>query len=154
MKYITGKTYHKKTVKNVLLDIPKGTEVELIDNLLYLGNEPICYITSGQSHEYFARNDDGNGLERYKLSHQIVDKIIEIVSAYNERYKAIVLSFDENTTDDEKVKAFASLEDTVSEAYKKIKVVLPRGVDNFNNKLTTYFYNAEIEQLEQILRVL
>ena len=148
MEYIVCKTYEKRG-----LVLERGELVENIDHTLYKGKTQLCYDTSYNAYHHFARNDDGKGLERFELCEQIVSRISELVVEYNENYGRIVGSFTENTTDDEKVNALATLVDTVGEAYRKIKVVIPNGLKDGDN-LCFGFYNAEIEQLEQVLRVI
>ena len=148
MEYIVCKTYEKKG-----LVLERGELVENNGHTLFKGKTPLCYDTSYNAYHHFARNDDGKGLERFELCEQIESRIREIVVEYNENYYRIVNSFTENTTDDEKVNALATLVDTVGEAYRKIKVVIPNGLKDGDN-LCFGFYNAEIEQLEQVLRVI
>ena len=148
MEYIVCKTYEKRG-----LVLERGELVENIGHTLYKGKTELCYDTSYNAYHHFARNDDGKGYERFELCEQIESRIREIVAEYNENYYRIVNSFTENTTDDEKVNALASLVDTVGETYRKIKVVIPNGLKDGDN-LCFGFYNAEIEQLEQVLRVI
>lgn len=75
MQYITIKCYKRQAIGGYL-NLPYGTPVEKHDDgLLYYDNKPICVGRSYASHEYFARNDDGNGKERGKLSHEIIKKL-------------------------------------------------------------------------------
>ena len=54
------------------VNIPYGTKLDEINNAIsYCGN-PICYTTSQNAYDYFARNDDGKGLERGKLTAEII----------------------------------------------------------------------------------
>ena len=56
------------------VNIPYGTKLDEINNvIIYCGN-PICYIKSQNAYDYFARNDDGKGLERGKLTAEIIAK--------------------------------------------------------------------------------
>lgn len=70
-KYITTQRYRGMTLSGPK-NIPALTLVELReDNILYLENKPLHYITSQRGIEYFARNDDGKGLERFELCRKI-----------------------------------------------------------------------------------
>lgn len=151
INYIVGKDIEFKGIARVF-NLKKGKEVVEHDKVLRLNNEPICYLSSDNSKEYFARNDDENGLQRFELSHAIVDKLKEIVNTYNENVDNILHSFTEDTTEEEKINALANLENTVEKAYNKIKVVIPNALTN--DTLNYHFFNANIEQLESILRVL
>ena len=54
------------------VNIPYGTKLYEINNIIsYCGNL-ICYIKSQNAYDYFARNDDGKGLERGKLTAEII----------------------------------------------------------------------------------
>ena len=54
------------------VNIRYGTKLDETNNVIsYCGN-PICYIKSQNAYDYFARNDDGKGLERGKLTSEII----------------------------------------------------------------------------------
>ena len=54
------------------VNIPYGTKLDETNNVIsYCGN-PICYTKSQNAYDYFARNDDGKGLERGKLTAEII----------------------------------------------------------------------------------
>ena len=54
------------------VNIPYGTKLDEANNVIsYCGN-PICYTKSQNAYDYFARNDDGKGLERGKLTSEII----------------------------------------------------------------------------------
>lgn len=71
MKYITTKRFRRAGIDGQF-NIPYGTELESRDGVLWHDGKAICISRSAAAHEYFARNDDGNGLERGKLSHAII----------------------------------------------------------------------------------
>ena len=71
MEYITAKRFKRDGVGGHF-NIPYGTKLEKIDGTLWFGIRAVCKSRSAAAHEYFARNDDGNGLERYRLSHAII----------------------------------------------------------------------------------
>lgn len=71
MTYITLKRY-KRDDARARVNIPYGTEIEAHDGLLWYRGRDICGERSAVMREYFARNDDGNGLRRGKLSHAII----------------------------------------------------------------------------------
>lgn len=52
--------------------MPYGTVCELNGELIYKERKPLVVATSENAHQYFARNDDGRGLERGKLTQQII----------------------------------------------------------------------------------
>lgn len=72
MKYIARKRYKKKCIQGEV-NIPFGTELESLDNILYYKNKPVCTVTSQDAFDYFVSNEDGNGLQRSNLINWILD---------------------------------------------------------------------------------
>ena len=54
------------------VNIPYGTKLDEANKVISLCGNPICYTRSQNADEYFARNDDGKGLERGKLTSEII----------------------------------------------------------------------------------
>lgn len=52
-------------------NIPVMTDAVQKDGIIWVDGYPICYETSENAHRHFARNDDGNGLERGRLTREI-----------------------------------------------------------------------------------
>ena len=50
------------------VNLPYGTEVEAVDGMIIYKGEAVCAVTSRNAHQYLARNDDGQGLERGALT--------------------------------------------------------------------------------------
>jgi hypothetical protein len=69
--YITIKRFKRNGIGGYF-NIPYGTELENRDGVLWHGDKPVCKTRSAAAHEYFARNDDGCGLERGTLTHEII----------------------------------------------------------------------------------
>ena len=71
-KYITHKRFEGYGVCGYLLTIPYGEQVIEFDGILYTsGGAAICSATSEIGHMFFAPNEDGAGLIRGKITHQI-----------------------------------------------------------------------------------
>lgn len=71
MDYICFNRFKQKALFGEV-NIPYGTKLDEINNVIsYCGN-PICYTKSQNAYDYFARNDDGKGLERGKLTAEII----------------------------------------------------------------------------------
>jgi hypothetical protein len=70
MKYIAHKRFKAKTISGDV-NIPAQTECELVGNLIMHNGKPICYATSYNGQQYFARDDDGSGMERGRLTQAI-----------------------------------------------------------------------------------
>lgn len=151
MKYITGKDFNLKGIEGKF-HLPVNTELERIDNTLYFGNHPICYATSNYAKEYFARNDDDNGIERFNLSHQILHRLQVLKVAYNKAIEEVENTFTETTTEEERINALAEVEDYLDVAYKRIKVALPNCLNDYNC-FNSVFYDADIDKLEIVLNI-
>lgn len=54
------------------VNIPYGTKLDEINNVISYRGNPICYTKSQNAYDYFARNDDGKGLDRGKLTAEII----------------------------------------------------------------------------------
>lgn len=70
MNYITHRRFRGKAICGKL-NLRYGTELEEADGIIWRNDDPICFATSENAHMYFARNDDGRGLERGKLTYAI-----------------------------------------------------------------------------------
>ena len=72
MNYVCFKRFKDNAICGKV-NIPDGTKLYEANNVIsYCGN-PICYIKSQNAYDYFARNDDGKGLERGKLTAEIIE---------------------------------------------------------------------------------
>lgn len=72
MQYITHHRFKQKAACEKVLNIPYGTKLETIGSFIATPDgEGICFTTSESAHKHFARNDDGNGLERGALTYAI-----------------------------------------------------------------------------------
>lgn len=74
MKYITVKRARFNGICGYV-NIPYGTEVEVIDDIIMANGYPVCFVSSQHAYDYFARNDDGNGLERGQLIQSIMKRL-------------------------------------------------------------------------------
>jgi hypothetical protein len=89
MHYITIKRYKQQGIGGHF-NLPYGTPIEKReDNLLYHNNRPVCVARSFNAHEYFARNNDGRGLERGKLTHAIIKKLGGMHRELTAEWKAV-----------------------------------------------------------------
>lgn len=88
MEYITAKRFKRNGIGGHF-NIPYGTKLEKRDGLLWLGDRVVCKSRSAAAHQYFARNDDGNGLERRKLSRAIIDTLGGLTTKPDDRWKHI-----------------------------------------------------------------
>lgn len=71
------------------VNIPYGTAVEAVDGFLERDGLPLCAVTSEHAHQFFARNDDGRGLERGKLAGAIVSQLSRRDKEYQTRWDRV-----------------------------------------------------------------
>lgn len=88
MEYITAKRFKRDGIGGHF-NLPYGTKLEKRDEILWHGDRAVCKAKSAAAHEYFARNDDGDGLERYKLSHKIINALGGFNAKYDERWEKV-----------------------------------------------------------------
>ena len=75
MRYISTKRFKRNGIGG-RFNIPYGKFLEKReDGALYFCDGKVCLANSAAAHEYFARDDDGEGLRRGLLSHAIVDRL-------------------------------------------------------------------------------
>ena len=71
MDYICFNRFTQKALCGEV-NIPYGTKLDETNNVISYRGNPICYTKSQNAYDYFARNDDGKGLERGKLTAEII----------------------------------------------------------------------------------
>ena len=75
MVYITYKRFRGQAICGEV-NLSYGTEVQCVDGILTIEGAPLCADHSQNAYDFFSRNDDGNGLERGKLT-QAIRKTLE-----------------------------------------------------------------------------
>lgn len=68
------------------VNIPYGTTVEAVDGFLERDGLRLCAVTSESAHKYFARDSDGNGLERGQLTASIIATVSKRDKAHKTRW--------------------------------------------------------------------
>ena len=68
------------------VNLPYGTEVSSDGAFLTVNGEKLCSITSQNAYDYFSRDDDGMGLERGKLVHDIRSTLERRDAKYQSRW--------------------------------------------------------------------
>lgn len=71
------------------VNIPWGTPVIAVDGVLLLGLRLLCATTSQNAHDFFARNDDGDGVERGTLTAAIADELARKNAGHANRWKKV-----------------------------------------------------------------
>ena len=71
MRYIVTRRFRCNAICGPV-NLPYGTTCETQDGYLILDDgRLLCAVTSQNAYDHFSRNDDGHGLERGKLVHDI-----------------------------------------------------------------------------------
>jgi len=71
MEYICHKRYKKRGASGKAYLFRRGKKLETVGRFICTGPEAVCAIRSEDAFRHFARNDDGNGFERGKLTFAI-----------------------------------------------------------------------------------
>ena len=110
------------------VNLPYGTEVSSDGAFLTVNGEKLCSITSQNAYDFFSRNDDGHGLERGKLVHDIRRTLERRDAKYQARWDRL----------------------WADEGANKL-----RRTEHEDYWLWSYaFYNADVNELRRISRLL
>ena len=88
MKYIAHRRFKEKALCGYV-NIPAMTELEEVNGLITLDGKPVCYAASENAHRYFARNDDGNGMLRGRLTQTIQNTLRKRDKDYQARWDKV-----------------------------------------------------------------
>lgn len=88
MHYITHRRFKGKAMCGEV-NIPAGTVCEERSNVVYCQERPICYATSENAHQFFARDDDGCGMLRGKLTQRIQKTLAQHDEAHQDRWDKV-----------------------------------------------------------------
>ena len=126
MEYINYKRFKEKAICGDV-NIPALTVFQSEGGMIYHEGKPLCVVTSANAHKFFARNDDGCGVQRGKLITKINKMLTKKDDGYQTRWDAV-------------------WEDAVCNQYRRI--------EHQDHWLWNHaFYNASIERLEYIVSV-
>lgn len=127
MQYINYKRFKGKAICGYV-NIPALTNFQAEDGMIYYNEKPLCTVVSSNAHNFFARNDDGCGLQRGRLIETINKMLSKRDAFYQIRWNAV-------------------WEDAICNQYRRIE---HQDYWLWNHA----FYNAPIEQLEHIVSVI
>ena len=146
MKYIVCRTFKGRGLGGEF-DLKRGSSCEEIRGIITHNQEAICINSSQNAFDFFARNDDKKGYERFALVHEILDKIKEFVAEYNDEFMAIRNS---DVNEEKKAEMLSSLPNRSVLAYEAIRKAFPNFLRDNNDVFSFDFYNAEVEELAQV----
>ena len=127
MRYIVTRRFRCNAICGPV-NLPYGTEVSSDGAFLTVNGEKLCSITSQNAYDFFSRNDDGHGLERGKLVHDIRSTLERRDAKYQSRWDRL----------------------WADEGANKL-----RRTDHEDYWLWSFaFYNADVNELRRIRRLL
>lgn len=88
MNYIVHRRFKGKAICGDV-NIPAMTEAEDVDGVIMYDGKSVCFDTSENAHQYFARNDDGNGMLRGKLTQSIQKTLRKRDENYQARWDKV-----------------------------------------------------------------
>lgn len=88
MKYIVHKRFKDKAICGVV-NIPAMTELDCVDGVISYNGNVLCFDTSENANQFFARNDDGNGMLRGRLTQAIQKRLAKRDKQYQERWDKV-----------------------------------------------------------------
>ena len=71
MEYVCHRRYQKRGANGKPYNLKVGSRFDSIGQFIAYKNAAICSIRSEDAYMHFARNDDGRGLERGRLTYEI-----------------------------------------------------------------------------------
>ena len=138
MEYIVHRRLRGNTLCGVV-NLPFGTVCELRGEIIYAKDKPLVICTSEKAHQFFARNDDGKGIERGHLTQEILTVLHPIDIGEGATRKQIA-----KAQEYEKFRERAWMRIDGDPALKKFKRVEIEDDWIWNHD----FYNAEISDLQ------
>ena len=154
MNYIVTKRFKGKSICGNV-NLAYGTECEEKNNTIYCMGKPLCFATSENAHQYFSRNDDGQGERRGALVREIMGRLTlpEVRHKPDPKYPLAeyYMTYKESAKREAarkaRIEAWGRVWDDPS--IRKYKRVEFADYWLFNHD----FYNAPIEDLEYILKI-
>ena len=82
MKYITHRRFKSEAISGKV-NIPAMSVCEKTGDVIFYNGKPVCFATSENAHQFFARNNDGNGMTRGKLT-QAIQNTLKVRDAHHQ----------------------------------------------------------------------
>ena len=154
MTYLVTRRFKAKTMSGIV-NLPYGTACELRGETIYHDGKPLCFVTSENAHNYFSRNDDGQGERRGELVRDILARLTENNIKY---FDGDDSPFGGGKIYPEKFAAYKAREKERQAAWDRvwgdISIRKYKRVEFADYWLFNHdFYNAPVEDLEYILKV-
>lgn len=88
MDYIVTKRAKFNSISGPV-NLPFGTAIQEEEGVLYFEGNPLCVSSSQNAYDFFSRNDDGFGLERGKLTADIIKTLSKRDAKHQERWDKV-----------------------------------------------------------------
>ena len=88
MEYIVHRRFKHRAICGEV-NLPATTACEKADQYICYKGKPLCMFTSEYAHQYFARNDDSNGMLRGKLTQAIQKALAKRDANYQKRWNNV-----------------------------------------------------------------
>ena len=154
MRYITHCRFRGKALCGVV-NIPRGTACEARGDVLFCDDKAICYVASETAHNYFSRDDDGEGIKRGELVKEIMKRLTTREKRYRPNPNCPLA---EPLMTSKEVARYNAAYNACQEAWKR--VFADASIHKYKRvEFADYwvfnhdFYNAPIAELEHILKV-
>ena len=156
MNYIAAKHYDRIGIDG-RFDVPENAELQEEGNILRFNGKRVCFNTSFDAFEFFAKNDDGKGLKRHELTHKVLAAVKKMKTDYEDDVAKALSKFerDENGNLPEEAAAAAAAVENKAVAF--FDAMLADGT--FKGYLTNgnwnrNFFEARIIDLNRLCKLL
>ena len=152
MEYIVAKAYDRLGIDQ-RFNLTKGSSAIEENNIILYNGKKICYATSQDAHDFFARNDDGKGRDRFKLTHDIINGVIEMKTAYAEAVQQALNNFERDENGNyppEAIAAAEAVEDNPKAFFDAIEQDEDLAKFIVNGYWSHAFFNGEIAELKRV----
>ena len=152
MQYVVYRRFRARCLSGDV-NLPYGTRCETQGEIICHNGRPLVVVTSENAHQFFARNDDGKGLERGKLIRDIMARLTKNGTKYFDTDKS---PFGGGKIYPEKLAAYNVRAKERQAAWVRIwgdpKLDIYRMREHADHWLWNHaFFNAEISELQYIL---
>lgn len=146
MQYIAHRRFRGIALNKRRINIPFGSECESSNGILYYNGAQLMTERSENCYQYFARNDDGNGLRRGKLTQEIL-KLLRPLSYPGE----VLPQWQVNAIANNR----AFLQRTWDRIWGNLRLRKFKRIEFADHWTWNHdFYNAAISDLEYILNII
>ena len=156
MEYIAAKAYDGIGIDGPI-HLTKGSTLIEEGGILSYNGKRVCYKTSQDARDFFARNDDGKGRNRHQLSHAILNGVAQLKKDYGDAVANALSAFERDEEGNYPAEAKAAVEAIENKPALFFEAMhadpvfdgfLTNGYWNFN------FFDADIEELQRLQELL